>query len=165
VRDVERHVHADAALFVPGALRTEIGRPGAVRIERDRREALRDQLPRLFQVAGQSSRRVRVHVDETGRDGQTGRVDDARCRRVAEATHVHDPAAADADIGRHPRIAAAVEDTAVSNQDLVPGGRRRLRGGRGRQNEEKGGNDEVASHRRIVPERRTLSPERQWRRI
>jgi len=65
-----------------------------------------------------------VDVDEARRDRQAVGVDDARRRRVAQPAHVGDAAGADADVGREPRVAAAVEDAAVANQDVVS--RRRL---------------------------------------
>ena len=49
VRDVQRDVDADAALLVAGALSLEIGRTAAVRIEHDRRDALRDQRASFLQ--------------------------------------------------------------------------------------------------------------------
>ena len=49
MRNVQRDIHADASLLEAGALRPQIRRAAAVRVQRDRGDALRDQLARLLQ--------------------------------------------------------------------------------------------------------------------
>ena len=119
VRHVEGDVDADAALLESGPLGSQVGRAAAVRVQRNGRQALREELPAVLQTATQALRRVRVDVDEPGRDGQPGRVDRARGRRIAEASDLDDAAGADADIGGNPGITATVEDAAVADEDVV----------------------------------------------
>ena len=118
VRNVQRDVHADAS-FVPGALRGEIHRPASVGIEHNRRQPLGEKLPAFFEAPRQTCRRVRMHVDESGGDGQAGGVDDSCCPRTAEPSHCRDTAVLDRDVSRLPRVPAAVEDTAVADQHIV----------------------------------------------
>ncbi len=115
-------VPADSSAF---ALRGEIDRSAAVRIDDERGDALRHDRLRLPQLgAGETLARVRVHVDEARRDVAVAGVDH-RCRvRVREHAHRRDAAAADAEVRAHPWIAGAVEDTAVANHDVES---RRLR--------------------------------------
>jgi hypothetical protein len=61
---------ADAARLERRALGAEIGCAAAVGIERNRRQPLREQLARLVQLAGEAGGRVRVDVDEAGRNGE-----------------------------------------------------------------------------------------------
>ncbi|OLB63586.1 MAG: hypothetical protein AUI11_00790 [Acidobacteria bacterium 13_2_20CM_2_66_4] len=119
MRHVQRDVDADAALLVADPLRPQVHRSAAVRVERDGRDALRDQLPRILQRVRQTVRRVRMDVDEARRDRQPARIDDARRRRVAEPSHVDNPRAADSDVGGQPRIAAAVEHAAALDQHVI----------------------------------------------
>ncbi len=82
VRHELRDVDADAPGFERLALRHEIGRAAAIRVDEDRRDALRQQRHRRVQRARQALGRVRVHVDESWRDNQPRRVD-RRVRAVA----------------------------------------------------------------------------------
>ena len=96
---------------------------------------------------------MRMHVDEAGRHRAAASVDDAGGGGIAEPPHVHDPPAADADVGRDPGVAAAVEDAAVADQDVVA--RRRLcerRGAEREQNEH--AKDESCGHGVILAQTR-----------
>ena len=63
--------------------------------------------------------RMGVQVDEAGRHDQSARVDLALRRRVRQAPDGDDAIAAHADIARKPRIAGAVDNVAVANQQVV----------------------------------------------
>ncbi len=117
--NVERDVHADAALLEACALRAQIRRAAAVRVQRDRRDALREQLTALLQGSFETLGRVRMHVDETGRHRSSLGIDHTGRRGVSEPAHVDDPSAANADVGGDPRITAPVEHAAVANQNVV----------------------------------------------
>jgi hypothetical protein len=62
--------------------------------------------------------RVRVDVDEAGRDIFTGGVNDALRVRPCQGSDGDDPPAADADIGRKPWITGAIEHAAVSDEKV-----------------------------------------------
>ena len=66
---------------------------------------------------------MRMDVDEAGRDGEPRRVDLARGGRVTQSAHVDDAPGTDADVRGQPWIAAAVEHTAVTDQDVIASGR------------------------------------------
>ena len=68
VRHHQADVETDALLVVARALRREIGRAAAIRIDEHGRDALREhRLPVLQFVGGQAAAGVRVDVDEAGR--------------------------------------------------------------------------------------------------
>ena len=141
MRHVERDVDADPSLFVSSSLGAQIDRSAAIWIDRDRRNALRQQLAGVLESAGEAVGRVRVHVDESRRDNQAGSVDDARGAGVREPPHVDDVAAADPDVGVPPGIARAVEHAPVPNEDVIT---RRLAGGGNRKDQDERWNQQTA---------------------
>ena len=62
---------------------------------------------------------MRVNVDEAGRDVVSGGVDDARRVCAGQRPEGDDATAADGDVGREPGIARAVEDAAVTDEQVV----------------------------------------------
>src|SRR3954447_10544680 len=60
-----------------------------------------------------------MDIDESRRDSSPARVDDPCRSGVAQPAHIDDPSAANADIRREPRVAAAIEDAPVADQQLV----------------------------------------------
>ena len=119
VRHVQRDVDADAALLEARALRPQVHGAAAIGVDRHGRDPLREQLARFPEAALETLRRVRVHVDEAGRDRESVGVDHAGRRRIAQPAHVDDAAAADAQICGQPRVAAAVEDAPVPDEHVV----------------------------------------------
>ena len=76
------------------------------------------RLPLMQRRAPEAVAGVRVDVDEAGRDDAIARVDDARRGRAAERPDGRDAIAGDADIGAQPRVARAIHDACVANQDI-----------------------------------------------
>jgi hypothetical protein len=67
-----------------------------------------------------------MDVDEPGRDDQPARIKDVvRVRSVEVWNHRSDRVALDADVGKEPRVACAIDDASAANQEIE---RRRLRG-------------------------------------
>ena len=60
-----------------------------------------------------------VEVDEAGRHDQPARVDLARGLRVREPPDRGNPIAANPDIGLKPRVAAAIDDAAAADQQII----------------------------------------------
>ena len=61
---------------------------------------------------------MRVNVDESGHHVLTGGVDHSRGSGALELADGRDAPVQDPDIGGEPRIAGAVHDTAVQNQQV-----------------------------------------------
>ena len=78
-----------------------------------RRDALPDLALRAA-VHDQRLGRPRQHVDEAGRDGEAGRIDDRRRGGACEVADGGDAIAADADVGAAPGRAGAVVDRAAA---------------------------------------------------
>ncbi len=68
-----------------------------------------------------------MEVDEAGRHDEPARVDLAFRLRAGQPANCRDPVAADRDITGKPRIARAVDDVAVADQQVI---RRLLRADR-----------------------------------
>jgi hypothetical protein len=60
-----------------------------------------------------------VHVDEPWRDVAICGIDDGGCHRVRESTDSDDTIAANRDVGAVPRVAAAIENASVADQDVI----------------------------------------------
>jgi hypothetical protein len=110
-----------------------------------RRHALADL--RVGQVVGEDAEvRVRMDVDEPGRNDQAGHVQGLACGRARERLDRHDPPVADPDVGREPRPAGPVDDSAAHEQEIErrtgehreagPAAQRRLDGDRSARLEE-----------------------------
>ena len=124
VADQERDVRPEPAFLELHALRREIDGPAAVRIRDDRRDPLRqERLPLLQLRPDESFGSVRMHVDEPGCDEPVGRVNRGRRLRGAQPADGRDAPTANADVGPRPRIARAVHDATVANQDIECGRR------------------------------------------
>ena len=97
-----------------------------------------------------------MNVDESRRDVLAGGVDGRLRRGIAQPPDGDDAPVLHRDIGREPRIAAAVEDAAVTDQEIVGGCRlysahRRGRGDGNRESAESGATKKGHGfHRRIV---------------
>jgi hypothetical protein len=123
VTDQHRGVDADPAVGLErGPLGREVGRTAAVRVPDHRRHALRHEPARVAQRrTRQGLERVRVRVDEAGRDDAIARVDDesrGRSRQRAGRRDDRDAIAADADVRAAPRVARPVEHAAVRDHDV-----------------------------------------------
>ena len=59
-----------------------------------------------------------VHVDETGRDGQTRGVNGALGGAAREMAHGDDAVVPDSDVAEKRRIARAIHDAAAANQQI-----------------------------------------------
>src|SRR5678815_2762240 len=108
--------------FKPGSLLLEVDGPAAVRIADDRRHALREQTARVAQLfTRETFERMRMRIDEAGRHVPIARVNGDRAGSVRQMTNRRDAVPGDADVDTQPRIAAAVEDTGVRDQDVERG--------------------------------------------
>src|SRR5690606_8125353 len=129
VADEQDGVGPDAAPLDALALLAD--RPGraAVLVDDDRRDALRDEVRRraaarvrVAQPAALAAAvvRVRVNVDEAGRDDLAARVDRARGARArrGEPADRGDPPVADADVRVEPRVARAVQHAPAGDEDV-----------------------------------------------
>jgi hypothetical protein len=116
-----------AAALEYARLELPLQRPGGAPFAEDfRRHALPDLALRVAvfeqQVVG-----VRVHVDEAGADDETLRVDRALRLSFRHAADRDDLVAGDRDGAMEPRVAGAVHDAPVRDEEVVFG----LCGGRG----------------------------------
>ena len=112
-------VGAEALSLVGRALRRQIDRAAAVRIDEHRGEPLREERLGVLRLLGrEAAAGVGVDVDESRCDVAVGRVDRGLCRGVAERPHRRDAVAANANVGAVPGIAGAIEYPAVANQDV-----------------------------------------------
>ena len=66
---------------------------------------------------------VHVRVDEPRRDDEPGGVDARVCRRAAQVADARDAVAADADVGKKPRGAGAVDHAAAGEHEIERLGR------------------------------------------
>ena len=123
LRDIERGVRPDPVLG-PGIERlADLDGSTAIVVRDDRRHALHQireirALPWI--AAAQITLRVRVGIDESGRDDQSTHVDDALRRqvRVAGIADEDDPIAANRDVGNARRRAASVDDGATTKKEV-----------------------------------------------
>src|SRR5262245_1695328 len=63
-----------------------------------------------------------MHVDEARRDDETTRVDLARCFRICDLAEGRDLAVLYGQVAVEPRIARAVDDLAVADEEVEGGG-------------------------------------------
>ncbi len=150
VRHHQADVEADALARVAPGLRVQVGRPAAVGVDDDRGDALRQHRAAVLELVGrQPAAGVRVHVDEAGGQRQALRLEGLGARRAAQPPDGGDAVADDPDIGADPRVAVAVEDAGVADQDVEAIGLARLGTGaaRGRSGDgEEEGDDACERH-------------------
>ncbi len=112
------------------------------------RDALADLALRRA-VLDERHLRVRVEVDESGRDDQTGRVDDPTCASPAQQSDARDAIAPDAHVRSHRRRPGAIEHLTAADDDVEDGIlRRHGRPGHQRQGEHR---DPASDRRHRVP--------------
>ena len=117
VSDQKRDVRTDASSLQPRTLGREIDAAAAVRIPDDRRDALcqqRQALPKL--PRRQPFESVRMNVDEAGRHETIGRIDEHGGSCTGKPSDSGNAIAA--YVGFEPRIARAVHDATVANQNI-----------------------------------------------
>ena len=125
------------------------------RLDRQRRRSVGpfhqrgDALPHVV-VGGRhledAAARVRVDVDEPGRDDLAGGVDHARGRRLDARRDADDGVAAHRDVAEIPRAAGAVDDPAVADDEIVEGRLRARRGDQNAQGTRRRQRDESGAH-------------------
>ncbi len=119
MRHEDGGVRTDAVLLICRALRRDVDRPTAVRVDDHGGDPLSQHRLAVIEVSGQTFAGMRVHVDEAGRDVLATRIHDRARPRLRECTDTDDPPAAHADIRLARRAAGTVEDQAVANEDVV----------------------------------------------
>ncbi len=156
----QHRVDADALLLQQRALFTDRPRRSPILVHDHGGDALRHQVGRrpacAVRVAQPAVRAravvgMRMDVDETGRHVLAGGVDGRRGPGIAQSSNRGDASVLHRDIRGEPRIAGAVEDAAVADEQIV-GGRRlhracRCDDGDGERGATKNGR---GLHRRIV---------------
>ena len=124
--DEQRDVRPDTAPLELGALLREVDRAAAVRVDDDRRHALRDDRLRLAEIlARQHLSGMGVDVDEPGRDDSPFRIDRADRRRGIESADCHNASRTHTDAHLSRWTTGAVEHPTVHNQDIEGRGLRR----------------------------------------
>ena len=113
--NVAADVHRQAGSGQRRHLLRDVERAVAIGVEDLSRDALRQHVHRRRQRV---RRRVAVDVDEAGGDEQPTRVDVRGRRRGGKVANRGDEAVADTDIAVVARIAAAVDDGAVADDDV-----------------------------------------------
>ena len=78
-------------------------------------------------VRKQRRARLSLHIDETGRNDQSGRVDHAAARFGRQIADAHDAIADDADVGALGRLATAVGDLSAADNQIEALARRAAR--------------------------------------
>jgi hypothetical protein len=119
VTDELGDVGPDSGFLELDSLQGEVDGTSSIRVGDDGGDALREERPALTELAAlQSFSGVRVHVDESWGYQPVARVNDGRCARAHEPSDRHDSGAGDPDVCAPPRIARAVHDTAVLDQNI-----------------------------------------------
>src|SRR5581483_3535356 len=118
--DVEGRVHAHAGALPLARVVHHFDGAEAVDSQDDGGDALdQPELCRPQVWIAQATVGVVVHVDETGRDVEAGRIDFLRGAGSMQVADGGDLADAYADIGVEPGIAGAVDDASVAYDDVV----------------------------------------------
>ncbi|MHB1327659.1 MAG: hypothetical protein ACYC2K_05595 [Gemmatimonadales bacterium] len=112
----------------PLALCRQVGRATAIRIDHDGRDALSQQRQAGAEFAIlEPGASVGMDVDEAGGNVFVLRIDDPTRRCLGKVTDRSNRIAADSDIAANPRVARAIEDSAVPDDQV----KARLLGRRG----------------------------------
>ena len=122
----KRDVDAERLVVERVEVRTERPRTAAVRTAQRERDALHRRALRVGHLGERL--RVRVQIDEAGRDDQSARVDRAlrERRRDRPALDAYDVIARDGDVAAIARRSGAVDDRAVRDEQIVLAGLRAI---------------------------------------